>query len=200
MCDKKNVHIIFIQPKVLKILTVKLHNNIKHCKYICTNYSHRFQQNRLNFLLGANRPGANRLEGRNDQGRNAAGAKRLGGELDLGRNDPDSFEYSQHMFWLRNKKNILHLSGALSGCSHVVLYIEHDGYNCTLICLSNNTDHVVKLFISLKTFILKFAEPDRKQHRSFYIWCIHMFFSIFHKELSQTPVPDLWTLGLVPNS
>ena len=49
----------------------------------------------LNFLLGANRPGAKRLGGRNDQGRNdlgrnAAGAKRLGGELDLGRNDPDS--------------------------------------------------------------------------------------------------------------
>ena len=49
------------------------------------------------FLLGANRPGAKRLGGRNDQvrndlGRNAAGAKRLGGELDLGRNDPDSPE------------------------------------------------------------------------------------------------------------
>ena len=49
----------------------------------------------LNFLLGANRPGAKRLGGRNDQGRNdlgrnVAGAKRLGGELDLGRNDPDS--------------------------------------------------------------------------------------------------------------
>ena len=49
----------------------------------------------LNFLLGANRPGAKRLgvrndQGRNDLGRNAAGAKRLGGELDLGRNDPDS--------------------------------------------------------------------------------------------------------------
>ena len=68
---------------------------VKHCKYICTNYSHRFQQNMLNFLLGANRPGAKRLGGRNDQernvlGRNAFGAKRLGGELDLGRNDPDS--------------------------------------------------------------------------------------------------------------
>ena len=63
---------------------------VKHCKYICTNYSHRFQQNMLNFLLGANRPGAKRLWGGNDQGRNAAGAKRLGGELDLVRNDPDS--------------------------------------------------------------------------------------------------------------
>ena len=77
---------------------------VKHYKYISTNYSHRFQQNRLIFLLGANRlifllganrPGAKRLRGRNDQGRNdlgrnAAGAKRLGGELDLGRNDPDS--------------------------------------------------------------------------------------------------------------
>ena len=55
----------------------------------------KFQQNMLIFLLGANRPGAKRLGGRNDQrrndlGRNAAGAKRLGGELDLGRNDPDS--------------------------------------------------------------------------------------------------------------
>ena len=62
-----------------------------------TNYTHRFgkhrfQQNRLIFLLGANRPGAKRLGGRNDLGRNAAGAKRLGGELDLGRNDPDSFQ------------------------------------------------------------------------------------------------------------
>ena len=70
---------------------------IKHCQYICTNYSHKFQQNRLIFLLGANRPGAKRLRGRNDQGRNdlgrnAAGAKRLGGGLDLGRNDPDSFK------------------------------------------------------------------------------------------------------------
>ena len=63
---------------------------VKHCKYICTNYSHRSQQNRLIFFLGANRPGAKRLGGRNDLGRNAAGAKRLGGELDLGRNDPDS--------------------------------------------------------------------------------------------------------------
>ena len=50
----------------------------------------------LIFLLGANRPGAKRLRGRNDQGRNdlgrnAAGAKRPGGELDLGRNDSDSF-------------------------------------------------------------------------------------------------------------
>ena len=49
----------------------------------------------LIFLLGANRPGAKRLRGRNDQGRNdlglnAAGAKRPGGELDLGRNDSDS--------------------------------------------------------------------------------------------------------------
>ena len=89
------MHIICIQPKELKILTVKLHYRVKHCKYICTNYSHRFQQNRLIFLLGANRPGAKRLGGRNDQGRNdlgrkAAGAKRLGGELDLGRNDLDS--------------------------------------------------------------------------------------------------------------
>ena len=79
-----------------KILTVKLNTTgVKHCKYICTNYSHRFQQNRLIFLIGANRPGAKRLrgrndQGRNDQGRNAAGAKRLGGELDLGRNDSDS--------------------------------------------------------------------------------------------------------------
>ena len=56
------------------------------------NYSHRFQQNRLIFLLGANRPGAKRLGGRNDLGRNAAGAKRPGGELDLGRNDPDSYQ------------------------------------------------------------------------------------------------------------
>ena len=88
---KKNVHLIFIQPKVSKILTVKLNTTgVKHCKYICTNYSHRFQQNRLIFLLGANRPGAKRLRGRNDLGRNAAGAKRLGGELDLGRNDSDS--------------------------------------------------------------------------------------------------------------
>ena len=93
---KKNMHIIFIQPKVLKILTVKLHTTgIKHCQYICTKYSYKFQQNRLIFLLGANRPGAKRLGGRNDQGRNdlgrnAAGAKRLGGEVDLGRNDPDS--------------------------------------------------------------------------------------------------------------
>ena len=68
-----------------------------HCKYICTNYSHRFQQNRLIFLLWANRPGAKGLggqndQGRNDLGRNAAGAKRLGGELDLGRNDPDSWQ------------------------------------------------------------------------------------------------------------
>ena len=69
---------------------------VKHCKYICTSSSHRFQRHRLIFLLGANRPGAKRLGGRNDRGRNdlgrnAAGAKRLGGELDLGRNDPDSF-------------------------------------------------------------------------------------------------------------
>ena len=78
---------------------------VKHCKYICTNYSHRFQQKSLIFLLGANGPGAKRLwgewtrgettRGRNDQGlndlgRNAARAKRLRGELDLGRNDPDS--------------------------------------------------------------------------------------------------------------
>ena len=86
------------------------------------------------------------------------------------------------MFWLRNKKNILHLSGALSECSHVVLYIEHDCYKCTLICLSNNTGHVVKLFISLKNLILKFA------HRSFfYILCIHMLFSPFPKKVPQTP-------------
>ena len=65
---------------------------VKLCKYICTNYSHRFQQNRLIFLLGANRPGAKRQGGRNDLGRNAAVAKRLGGELDLGQNDPDSQE------------------------------------------------------------------------------------------------------------
>ena len=53
----------------------------------------------LIFLLGANRPGAKRLRGRNDQGRNdlgrnAAGVKRLGGKLDLGRNDSDSFVHS----------------------------------------------------------------------------------------------------------
>ena len=57
----------------------------------------------LNFLLGANRPGAKRLGGRNDQGRNdlgrnAAGAKRLGGELDLGRNDPDSIGLQETSF------------------------------------------------------------------------------------------------------
>ena len=67
------------------------------------NYSHRFQQNRLIFLLGANRPGAKRLGGRNDLGRNdlgrnAAGAKRPGGELDLGRNDPDSNSPSNLIF------------------------------------------------------------------------------------------------------
>ena len=60
-----------------------------------TNYSHRFQQNRLIFLLrridqGPKRLGGRNDLGRNDLGRNAAGAKRLGGELDLGRNDPDS--------------------------------------------------------------------------------------------------------------
>ena len=105
------MHIIFIQPKVLKILTVKLHytTGIKHCQYICTNNSRTFQQNRLIFLLGANRPGAKRLGGRNDQGRNdlgrnAAGAKRLGGEIDLGRNDPDSlvlkgFSVTFYNFW-----------------------------------------------------------------------------------------------------
>ena len=80
---------------MLKILFVKLHYYWhKALSGYCTNYSHKFQQNRLIFLLGANRPGAKRLGGRNDQGRNdlgrnAAGAKRLGGELDLGRNDPD---------------------------------------------------------------------------------------------------------------
>ena len=79
---------------------------VKHCKYICTSYSHRFQQKKVDFFSwgestrgemtrGTKRPGAKRLGGRNDQGRNdlgrnAAGAKRLGGELDLGRNDPDS--------------------------------------------------------------------------------------------------------------
>ena len=66
-----------------------------------TNYSHRFQQNRLIFLFGANRPGAKRLGGRNDLGRNdlgrnAAGAKRPGGEVDLGRNDPDSSHSAQY--------------------------------------------------------------------------------------------------------
>ena len=82
--------------KSVEDLSVKLHYySRKALQNICTNYSHRFQQNMLNFLLGANRPGAKRLGGRNDQGRNdlgrnAAGAKRLGGELDLGRNDPDS--------------------------------------------------------------------------------------------------------------
>ena len=68
----------------------------------------------LNFLLGANRPGAKRLGGRNDQGRNdlgrnAAGAKRLGGELDLGRNDPDSLQLVAHLcfFDLRLNLNVL---------------------------------------------------------------------------------------------
>ena len=70
------------------------------------NYSHRFQPNRLIFLLGANRPGAKQLgvrndQGRNDLGRNAAGAKRLGGELDLGRNDPDSSHAAQVYFRFR---------------------------------------------------------------------------------------------------
>ena len=69
---------------------------IKHCQYICTNYSHKFQQNRLIFLLGANRPGAKRLGGRNDQGRNdlgrnATGAKCLGGELALNSGPYDGF-------------------------------------------------------------------------------------------------------------
>ena len=86
------MHIIFIQPKVLKILTFKLHYYWHKAR---TNYSHKFEQNMLIFLLGANRPGAKRLGGRNDLGRNdlgrnATGAKRFGGELDLGRNDPDS--------------------------------------------------------------------------------------------------------------
>ena len=112
---KKNMHIIFIQPKVSKILTstVKLNTTpVKYCKYICNNYSHRFQQNRWIFLLGANRPGAKRLVGRNDQGRNdlgriAAGAKRLGGELDLGRNDPDSIKQSriEYMFLYRTQSS-----------------------------------------------------------------------------------------------
>ena len=112
------MHIIFIQPKVLKILTVKLHTTgIKHCQYICTKYSHKFQQNRLIFLLGANRPGAKRLGGRNDQGRNdlernAAGAKRLGGELDLGRNDPDS-QYHTADKGSNSKWNRLHIKTKL---------------------------------------------------------------------------------------
>ena len=60
------------------------------CKYILITILHRFQQNRLIFLLGAKRLGGRNDLGRNDLGRNAAGAKRPGGELDLGRNDPDS--------------------------------------------------------------------------------------------------------------
>ena len=46
---------------------------IKHCKYICTNYSHRFQQNMLIFLLGAKR-----RWGETSRGRTGSGAKRLG--------------------------------------------------------------------------------------------------------------------------
>ena len=79
--EKKHVHNLYPAKSVEDFNST----GIKHCQYICTNYSHKFQQNRLIFLLGANRPGANR-----PGGRNAAGAKRLGGELDLGQNDPDS--------------------------------------------------------------------------------------------------------------
>ena len=39
----------------------------------------------LNFLLGANRPGAKRLGGRNDHGAKRPGAKRRWGETSRGR-------------------------------------------------------------------------------------------------------------------
>ena len=67
---------------------------IKHCQYICTNYSHKFKQNRLSFSSwgestrgettrgakrpGAKRPGAKRRWGETSRGRTGSGAKRPG--------------------------------------------------------------------------------------------------------------------------
>ena len=75
----------------------------------------------LIFLLGANRPEAKRLGGRNDQGRNdlgrnAAGAKRLGGELDLGRNDPDSIRRRQLI-----RSTYLGRIGTITGHQFIIL-------------------------------------------------------------------------------
>ena len=84
--NKKNVHIIFIQPKVLKILTVKLHYYSRKALQILLQISTKY----VVFSSWGESTRGETTRGRNDLGRNAAGAKRLGGKLDLGRNDPDS--------------------------------------------------------------------------------------------------------------
>ena len=156
------MHIIFIQPKVLKILTVKLHTTgIKHCQYICTKYSHKFQQNRLIFLLGANRPGAKRLGGRNDQGRNdlgrnAAGAKRLGGELDLGRNDPDSLIHTVNIRTTHPRKT----SSPLNFCNIFDTSVSSLCLKMIILCFGSIGLEPSKQIPSLFTFLRRVSDDQ----------------------------------------